>query len=83
MKTVNIHEAKSTLSALLVEVEGGEDIIIARNGTPVARLSAVVAPPRRIPGAVTRLPGWQGFTLDPAVFAPLSDAEIAAEGWPV
>ncbi len=39
MKTVNIHEAKTTLSALLVEVAAGTDIVIARAGTPVARLT--------------------------------------------
>ncbi len=40
MKTVNIHEAKTTLSALLVEVAAGTDIVIARAGKPVARLTS-------------------------------------------
>jgi prevent-host-death family protein len=40
-KVVNVHEAKSTLSELLARVEAGEEIVIARNGRPVARLSAV------------------------------------------
>ena len=39
MKTVNIHEAKTTLSALLSKVEkSGERIFIYRNGKPVADL---------------------------------------------
>lgn len=38
MKQVNIHEAKSQLSRLLEEVEGGERIVIARAGEPVAVL---------------------------------------------
>jgi len=39
MKTVNVHEAKTTLSALLAEVEKkGERIFICRNGKPVADL---------------------------------------------
>ena len=38
MKTVNVHEAKTTLSVLLNEVEHGEEVTIARNGVPVARL---------------------------------------------
>jgi prevent-host-death family protein len=38
MKIVNVHEAKSQLSRLLQEMENGEEIVIARNGTPVARL---------------------------------------------
>lgn len=44
MKTVNVHEAKSTLSRLLEEVERGETVVIARNGRPVAELSAIVKP---------------------------------------
>ena len=38
MTTVNIHQAKTQLSRLLAEVEGGEEVVIARNGKPVARL---------------------------------------------
>jgi len=38
MRTVNIHEAKTHLSTLLAAVEGGEEVIIARSGRPVARL---------------------------------------------
>ena len=36
---VNIHEAKTHLSRLLKRVAGGEQIIIARAGTPIARLT--------------------------------------------
>ena len=39
MKQVNIHDAKTHLSQLVERVEGGEEIIIARAGRPVARLS--------------------------------------------
>jgi prevent-host-death family protein len=35
---VNIHEAKTHLSRLLVRVAEGEEVIIARSGKPVARL---------------------------------------------
>jgi prevent-host-death family protein len=38
VKTVNVHEAKTHLSRLLERVERGEEVIIARAGTPVARL---------------------------------------------
>jgi prevent-host-death family protein len=38
VKQVNVHEAKTQLSRLLQEVEDGEEIVIARNGTPVAKL---------------------------------------------
>ncbi len=38
---VNIHEAKTGLSKLIERVEAGEEIVIARAGTPVAKLVAV------------------------------------------
>ncbi len=39
-----MHEAKTQLSKLVAEVEQGEEIVIERRGTPVARLSSVDAP---------------------------------------
>jgi prevent-host-death family protein len=38
MQTVNIHAAKTHLSRLLDAVAGGEEILIARAGRPIARL---------------------------------------------
>jgi prevent-host-death family protein len=52
VKQVNVHEAKTQLSRLLQEVEEGEEVVIARNGTPVARLVPHVE--ERKP----REPGW-------------------------
>lgn len=37
-RTVNVHEAKTTLSKLLEQVAAGERVIIARAGKPVADL---------------------------------------------
>ncbi|MEV1292534.1 type II toxin-antitoxin system Phd/YefM family antitoxin [Pseudonocardia sp. NPDC049635] len=50
---VNIYDAKTNLSRLIERVESGEEIVIARNGRPVARL--VPAQRRRaarVPGAL-------------------------------
>jgi len=47
VKQVSIHEAKTQLSRLLEEVEGGERIIIARSGEPVAVLSPYKVAVRR------------------------------------
>ena len=44
---VNIHQAKTHFSRLLQRVALGEEITIARDGVPVARLVAVE--PRRMP----------------------------------
>ena len=41
MPQVGMHEAKTTLSQLVERAEAGEDIVIARNGKPVARLVPV------------------------------------------
>ncbi|MHC0066751.1 type II toxin-antitoxin system Phd/YefM family antitoxin [Nostoc sp. UIC 10890] len=38
METVNIHEAETNLSQLLLRVEHGEEIIISDRGIPVAKL---------------------------------------------
>ena len=47
MKKVNVHEAKTQLSRLLEEVEGGERVIIARAGESVAVLSPYKVAVRR------------------------------------
>ncbi|MFU8858248.1 MAG: type II toxin-antitoxin system Phd/YefM family antitoxin [Deferrisomatales bacterium] len=41
MITVNIHEAKTHLSRLLAQVAAGEEVVIAKAGKPIARLSAL------------------------------------------
>lgn len=48
--TVNIHHAKTHLSALIAQVAAGEEIIIAKNGTPVARLLPTAQATPRTPG---------------------------------
>lgn len=55
MEYVNIHQAKTQLSRLLERVEAGEEIVIARAGRPIAKLSGIakVREPRR-PGR------WKG-----------------------
>ena len=40
-----MHEAKTRLSQLVERAEAGEDIVIARNGKPVARIVPVGRPP--------------------------------------
>jgi prevent-host-death family protein len=45
---VNVGQAKTDLSRLLARVEAGEDVEIARNGVPVARLVRIE--PQMTPG---------------------------------
>jgi prevent-host-death family protein len=54
VKVVNMHEAKTTLSQLVEQAERGEEILIARAGTPVARLVALRRGTRRVLGQ------WRG-----------------------
>ena len=47
---VNMHDAKTRLSELVAAAESGEEVIIARGGTPAVRLVAIVVehPPVRL-----------------------------------
>ena len=73
MTTVNVHEAKTHLSRLLGKVEAGEDIVIARNGTPIARLVPVKRQGKRQFGAMKGR-----IRLDDSFFDPLPEEELAA-----
>jgi prevent-host-death family protein len=48
---INIHEAKTNFSKLIEKAGAGEEIIIAKNGKPVAKLVGLG------PGKVYRTPG--------------------------
>ncbi|MGH8612048.1 MAG: type II toxin-antitoxin system Phd/YefM family antitoxin [Gammaproteobacteria bacterium] len=41
---VNIYQAKAQLSALLERALAGEDVIIARAGKPIARITPIALP---------------------------------------
>ena len=45
--TVNMHEAKTSLSRLVERAEAGEEIVIARAGKPAARLVPFTVTRRR------------------------------------
>ena len=71
MATVNVHEAKTHLSRLLAQVEAGEDVVIARNGKPVARLVACKPRGKRKFGSMKGL-----IKLDDSFFDPLPEEEL-------
>jgi antitoxin (DNA-binding transcriptional repressor) of toxin-antitoxin stability system len=68
---VNVHEAKSQLSALIAKVLAGEQVTIARAGQPVVDLVV-----HRSPAVVIGL-GKDRFRHDPEVFDGV-DEEINA-----
>jgi antitoxin (DNA-binding transcriptional repressor) of toxin-antitoxin stability system len=71
MTTVNIAQAKATLSALVNRVAAGEEIVLAKAGKPVARLTVLPAGPPRRPGVARH---W--ILDDAALVAPLDAEEL-------
>jgi prevent-host-death family protein len=69
---VNVHYAKTHLSALLRRVRQGESVTIAHAGTPVARLVPVEHGGPRRPGGVP-------FVITKAWFEPLPEEDL--ESW--
>ena len=77
-RQVNVHEAKTRLSQLIAEVELGREIVIARNGTPVAKLVPFPAPAKKR----LRIGTWKGrIWMSPDFDAPLSEAELKEWGF--
>lgn len=73
MATVNVHEAKTHLSRLLAQVEAGQEVVIARNGAPVARLVPCQTSGKREFGAL------KGRLVVPdSFFEPLPESELEA-----
>jgi len=73
MTTLNIHAAKTQFSRLIEEVEGGEEVIIAKAGKPVARLVPIDKRAKRKLGLLA------GRLMVPDDFdAPLPDEVLAA-----
>lgn len=73
MKTVTIHTAKTTLSQLLVQVEAGEEIILARGTKPIAKLVPFQPQPvKRQFGALRGV-----VSVGPEFFEPLPEEELA------
>lgn len=70
VKVVNMHEAKTTLSQLVEQAERGEEVLIARAGTPVARIVALRRGTRRVLGQ------WRGrVQMSDDFDAPLPPSE--------
>lgn len=71
MAQVNVHEAKTHLSRLLERAHAGEEIVIAKNGEPYARLVPLARPKARTPGLLAG-------TVEDAFFEPLPAEELDA-----
>lgn len=71
-RQVNIHEAKTQFSQLVDRAHAGEEIVVAKDGEPWARLVPLEAPAARQPGLL------RGLRIDPAFDEPLPDEELDA-----
>ena len=77
MTTINIYEAKTQLSKLVERAAAGQDVIIARGGKPVARLTRLAPPARKIRFGLLK----GKVKVDPDFDAPLpEDVARAFEG---
>lgn len=76
MRMVNVHQAKTQLSRLIDEAHAGETIVLAKAGTPWARLMPLEAPaPKRLPGRLRHL-GPLG--CPESLLEPMAASELAA-----
>ena len=71
-----VHEAKTNLSKLLRKAANGEEVIIARGKTPVAKLVALSTQKKKL------VPGrWKGkIHIHPSFFDPMTKEELAEWG---
>ena len=70
---INIHEAKTHLSRIVDKVAAGAEVVIAKAGKPMARLSPIVASPK-----AKKLGILKGKIKVPDDFnAPLDESVIA------
>jgi len=70
--TVTIHKAKTQLSQLVARAEAGEEIVIARGNTPVAKLVPLIPQrPKRVFGSMKGK-----IALDESFFEPLPEEEL-------
>ena len=72
MAVVDIHQAMTHLSRLLLQVEAGDAVVIARNGKPIARLVRFRVRGKRRFGALRG-----SIDIDESFFDPLPEGELA------
>jgi len=68
---INVNQAKTQFSRLLKRAHEGEEIILAKEGKPYAKLVPLEKPKQRMPGIATG-------KVDEAFFEPLPAEELKA-----
>ena len=76
-KTVyTMHEAKTNLSKLVEQALNGEEVVLAKGRTAVAKIVPIQSLPKRTPGSLKGL-----FTWTDDAFDPLTDQELKDLGF--
>ena len=75
MKPVNVYDAKTRLSQLIDKAASGEDVILSRNGKPLARITRLKEPA----GHRIRFGVLKGKVRVAADFDEAFPAEVLAE----
>jgi prevent-host-death family protein len=68
----NIHDAKTQLSRIIERVERGEEVILSRAGTPVAKVVPLSGNPRRrgrgsLKGRLTLTDDWDAADVNRSI----------------
>ena len=73
-----VHQAKTHFSRLLKEAEAGQEVVVMRGNTPVAKIVPIQPcnPPRRVPGGFEAL-----GEIDDSIFDPLTDEQLVEYGF--
>lgn len=74
MESVNIYEAKARLSQLIEKAASGEDVVLSRNGKPVARITQLRTGAKGVKFGVLK----GRIRIAPDFDAPLPDEVLAA-----
>jgi prevent-host-death family protein len=75
---INMYEAKTQLSALVDQAAGGDDVILARNGKPQARITSLVPAKGKVKYGLLK----GKFTVPDDFDAPNPDIEALFYGAP-
>ena len=77
-RVINMYEAKTQLSALVDQAAGGDDVILARNGKPQARITSLVPAKGKVKYGLLK----GKFTVPDDFDAPNPDIEALFYGAP-
>ncbi|MQA38267.1 type II toxin-antitoxin system Phd/YefM family antitoxin [Rugamonas aquatica] len=77
MPTIDINDAKARLAALIDDAANGKEVVLAKDGHPVAQLVAIAKPSTRVKFGTMKGKIWIADDFD----APLpDDIQAAFEG---